>query len=62
MQHAGSTDQGRKLTDALFALTPVYIRESKADQGVLIASREPLHELLIELLAALPEKEVSRRH
>ena len=53
--------QGRKLTDALFALTPVYIRESKADQGVLIASREPLHELLIELLAARPEKEVSRR-
>ena len=58
--------QGRKLTDALFTLTPVYIRESKVDQGVLIASREPLHELLIELLAAVPEagvpqKEVSRR-
>lgn len=53
--------QGRKLTDALFALTPVYIRESKVDQGVLIASREPLHELLIELLAGVPQKEVSRR-
>lgn len=42
---------GEKLAKPLFALTPVYLRESVADQGVLIASKEPLHELLIELLA-----------
>lgn len=48
--------QGSKLTEALFQLAPVYIRESKVDQGILVASKEPLHDLFIDLLTMLATK------
>jgi hypothetical protein len=42
----------------LLALSPVYLNESRADRGVILASREPLEDLLKEIVQTMESQGV----